>query len=83
MGFALARKHARRLRAIGLMLIGVVPPLLAALACLAPAFGLPCAAAAGMSVVGGLFVERWLFFAEARHVVMLYYAAKTGTTQHA
>jgi len=83
MGFALARKHARRLRAIGLMLIGVVPPLLAALACLAPAFCLPCAAAAVMSVAGGLFVERWLFFAEARHVVMLYYAAKTGTTQHA
>jgi DMSO reductase anchor subunit len=28
---------------------------------------------AALSVTAGLFVERWLFFAEARHVVMLYY----------
>ena len=26
-----------------------------------------------LAVTAGLFVERWLFFAEAKHVVMLYY----------
>jgi DMSO reductase anchor subunit len=26
-----------------------------------------------MSHVAGVFVERWLFFAEAKHVVSLYY----------
>jgi DMSO reductase anchor subunit len=33
------------------------------------------------SVTIGLFIERWLFFAQAKHVVMLYYGA--GSTQHA
>jgi hypothetical protein len=27
---------------------------------------------------GGVWVERWLFFAEARHVSMLYYGATLG-----
>ena len=26
-----------------------------------------------MAHVAGMFVERWLFFAEAKHVVTLYY----------
>jgi DMSO reductase anchor subunit len=26
-------------------------------------------------MAAGLFIERWLFFAEAEHVVMLYYGA--------
>jgi len=85
MGFALARKHARRLRAIALVLIGVLPTLLALLACMTQTRMLEalCATIAVFSVTLGLFVERWLFFAEARHVVMLYYAAKADTTQHA
>ena len=38
-----------------------------------------CPASAGalavavMAHVAGMFVERWLFFAEAKHVVTLYY----------
>jgi DMSO reductase anchor subunit len=35
--------------------------------------------AAGLAVVGaalGLVAERWLFFAEAKHTVMLYYGAE-------
>jgi DMSO reductase anchor subunit len=27
-------------------------------------------------VIAGTFVERWVFFAEARHVVMLHYSAQ-------
>ena len=85
MGFVLARKHAARLRAIALVLIGVLPTLLALLACMTQTRTLEalCATIAVISVTLGLFVERWLFFAEARHVVMLYYAAKADTTQHA
>jgi len=82
MGFVLARKHATRLRAIAAMLFGVVPALLALpiafLDARAPALALLCSAAATASVTAGLFVERWLFFAEARHVVMLYYGAEAA-----
>jgi len=75
MGFALARKHARRLRQICLMLIGALPPLLALLACLSQTHVIHtlCASLAVLCVTLGLFVERCLFFAEAKHVVMLYY----------
>lgn len=66
MGFVLARKHARRLRATALWLI-LLPPL-AGLLIGPPAFWL--LPPAGML---GLFVERWLFFAEARHAVIAYY----------
>jgi sulfite dehydrogenase (quinone) subunit SoeC len=34
----------------------------------------PAAWLALASGVPGLFVERWLFFAEAKHAVMAYYA---------
>ena len=30
-----------------------------------------------LSAALGLIVERWLFFAEAKHTVMLYYGAET------
>ena len=76
MGYRIARKHARRLRAIAFGLGGVGPVLLAVLSAVSagwlavPALGL---AAAGMAA--GLLVERWLFFAEARHAVTLYYGA--------
>jgi len=75
MGFMLARKHAARLRAVALVLIGALPTLLALLACMTQTRVLEalCATVALISVTLGLFVERWLFFAEARHVVMLYY----------
>lgn len=73
MGFVLARKHARRLRAIALALFGAVPLLGALIAAALPAtaaFALPIAALAALF---GAFVERWLFFAEAKHLVTLYY----------
>lgn len=76
MGFALARKHAGRLRRIATLLFGVLPALLAVLSALmsAPhALALSGAVVTAASATAGIFVERWLFFAQARHVVMLYY----------
>jgi len=74
MGFALARKHAQKLRRIALVLVGLVPALLALPAWLLhPTLDTAYAMVALASVTAGTFVERWLFFAEAKHVVMLYY----------
>jgi len=76
MGFVLARKHAARLRVIALVLFGLLPVALAVLAIVLQSMALvmACAIAAALCVIAGTFVERWLFFAEAKHVVMLYYA---------
>lgn len=77
MGFKVARKHAAKLAVIGLAFGGIVPVLVflvMALANLDP--GVPLAVAAGLAVLShaaGILVERWLFFAEARHAVMNYY----------
>jgi DMSO reductase anchor subunit len=74
MGFVVARRHARRLRAISLVLFSVLPVLL-----LVPAWlfvhldAAPWLLAAAVCALAGAFVERWLFFAEARHLVTLYY----------
>jgi sulfite dehydrogenase (quinone) subunit SoeC len=78
MGFVLARKHAARLRAIALILIGATPAVLAFITVPWPAFAPTCASLAALSVIAGSFVERWLFFAQAKHVVMLYYGATRG-----
>lgn len=77
MGFVLARRHASRLRAMALF-AGFALPLACIVAALqwpvlTPAFAF-AALAAGSA---GVFVERWLFFAQARHVVNLYYGARS------
>jgi len=77
MGFAIARKHRARLRAI-VRLAGFVLPALLTLLPLVVG-GVTGVVAAGLAVVGaalGLVAERWLFFAEAKHTVMLYYGAE-------
>ena len=74
MGFRVARKHARRMRIIAQVVAFAVPAACLLLALLAGgmlAATLPVVAALSQSV--GLLVERWLFFAEAKHVVTLYY----------
>ena len=73
MAFALARQHGQSLRVLVAVLLvgGPLAGWLLALAGWAPA-----SAALGLSAVAllaGAFVERWLFFAQARHVVTLYY----------
>ncbi|UZW61359.1 dimethyl sulfoxide reductase anchor subunit family protein [Lysobacter enzymogenes] len=73
MGYVLARKHAAKLRAIALALFAALPLALAALALTLPAATAPLMAVAALSVLAGALVERWLFFAQARHLVTLYY----------
>ena len=69
MGFVVARTHADKLRMISLALGGGFPVVILFLA---PASA-GALAVAVMAHVAGMFVERWLFFAEAKHVVTLYY----------
>ena len=69
MGFVVARTHADKLRMISLALGGGLPVVILFLA---PASA-GALAVAVMAHVAGMFVERWLFFAEAKHVVTLYY----------
>jgi DMSO reductase anchor subunit len=76
MGFSIARKHRQRLRLITRVL-GFFVPLLATLIALVLNSVL-AAALAVLSAGIGLIVERWLFFAEAKHTVMLYYGAETA-----
>ena len=73
MGFVLARKHSRHLRVIALALFAVVPAGICALCLVLPVPAGPLLAVAATSALLGAMVERWLFFAEAKHLVMLYY----------
>jgi DMSO reductase anchor subunit len=71
MGFAVARKHAVKLRGAVFLLLFVT--LLALATCLlTPWFSL----LATLSVLLAAILERWLFFAEAQHVVSLFYGAE-------
>jgi DMSO reductase anchor subunit len=74
MGYRIARKHARKLRRIALLGGFVVP---FALIALALAIGGPlrafAAILAALTTTAGIGIERWLFFAEAKHTVTLYY----------
>ncbi len=71
MGFRVARRHAARLRRIALALMIILPVLI-----LLAADGMPALAPlAVIAFLPGAFVERWLFFAEARHSVSLYYGS--------
>ena len=77
MGYAIARKHASRLRTIALA-VGFVAPLLLllvgiALGAFADRVLVPVAA---LAAILGVYVERWLFFAEATHTVTLYYGRR-------
>jgi DMSO reductase anchor subunit len=73
MGFVLARKHSRKLRTIALAAAFVLPAAFAALGLLLPSSSTLPAAVALVVGLTGLFVERWLFFAQARHTVIAYY----------
>ena len=73
MVFRVGRKHAVRLRVLSILLMALVP---AGLLLLAPGItgtllAMPCH-------VAGVLASRWLFFAEAEHVVGLYYGAEPG-----
>ena len=74
MGFRIARKHSAKLRWITQALTFVVPIVLLILAFMAPwPLASMASALAAVSQFAGMLVERWLFFAEAKHTVTLYY----------
>jgi DMSO reductase anchor subunit len=76
MGFRIARKHAAKLRRIAFLLAFALPFVLSLVPLLA--MGWPAALAALLAAplaTIGVLTERWLFFAEAKHAVMLYYGA--------
>ncbi len=74
MGFVFARRHAKRLRLIAIVLFAVVPALCALVAWLLPNGNTTAALwIAAFAFQLGAVVERWLFFAEAKHLVTLYY----------
>ncbi|MEI8177619.1 DmsC/YnfH family molybdoenzyme membrane anchor subunit [Aestuariivirga sp.] len=73
MGYAVARKHAAKLRKL------VIAALVLAILLMLSALVVPHAALLSMALV--LFasvVQRWLFFAEAQHVVTLFYGAEAA-----
>jgi DMSO reductase anchor subunit len=69
--FVVGRKHAARLRKIALLLASVLPAVLLLLPL--GVWGIALAAALHLA---GTMAARWLFFAEAEHVVGLYYGAR-------
>ena len=76
MGYQVARKHAVKLRRIAL-----IGGYLAGISAVGLGLGAAGPGEAALALLGailataGTVVERWLFFAEARHVVTLYYGA--------
>lgn len=79
MGYMVGRRHADRLRTYAVFGLFVIPALcclalLALPAGFAPLFGL----LAILTAAAGVLTERWLFFAEAQHVVSLYYGAEAA-----
>lgn len=91
MGFQIGRKHARILRLLAYV-FGLAAPLILTLITLTQDNWLTAVLAllAFASGMVGILLERWLFFAEAEHTVMLYYGGRqdiverttaSGTTQ--
>jgi sulfite dehydrogenase (quinone) subunit SoeC len=76
MGFKTARRHALKLRQITLHLGFAVPLLILLIGAVMPTPITTIAASLAAPIaMAGVLVERWLFFAEARHTVTLYYGA--------
>ncbi len=74
MGYRIARKHATKLRLIAVAIGGVAPVLCFTASSALAGGALAAVASVGLIALGaGTLIERWLFFAEARHASMLYY----------
>ncbi|MCB1406276.1 MAG: dimethyl sulfoxide reductase anchor subunit [Rhodobacteraceae bacterium] len=76
MVYVVARKHALKLRVIALALACILPSLSL---WIAPFSVVSAVLAIGMHVAG-MLVGRWLFFAEAEHVVGLYYGRRPAAS---
>jgi sulfite dehydrogenase (quinone) subunit SoeC len=79
MGYQVARKHVQKLRQMAVVLLFLLPAVCSLLLLVAGTqLGLALAFVATVSAAAGVLIERWLFFAEAEHVVMLYYGRDTA-----
>ncbi|WP_316015511.1 dimethyl sulfoxide reductase anchor subunit family protein [Roseobacter sp. HKCCA0434] len=77
MVYRIGRKHAARLRIISLLAMSLLPAAMIGLLYNSHLL-------AGLAVLvhlAGTFVQRWLFFAEAEHVVGLYYGLRASPDQ--
>ncbi len=74
MGFRVARKHAEKLRKISIALAFILPLFLIVAAYFSGGvIAILCSVLAAISAMTGVLTERWLFFAEAKHAVTLFY----------
>ncbi|MBZ8132044.1 DmsC/YnfH family molybdoenzyme membrane anchor subunit [Afifella sp. IM 167] len=74
MGYRVARKHAEKLRLFVHAAAFAVPLALTLLSAVTGGtFAVAAACLAALVQVPGILTERWLFFAEAKHTVSLYY----------
>ena len=80
MGFRIARKHSTKLRQIALTTLFALPILLALGGSMIEGQSGSIVLTLAALISGGIgtVVERWLFFAEAKHVVTLYYGAEAA-----
>ncbi len=76
MGYRVAQQHAAKLRRIAFV-AGIAVPFVLTVTAMVSTGVLPAIAAilAVLSAAIGVLIERWLFFAEAKHTVTLYYGA--------
>ncbi len=74
MGFVVARRHALKLRRLTMLFAFILPVALWFLSVwlIAPVAAVLLLIGA-ISMTAGLLIERWLFFAEAKHTITLYY----------
>jgi len=78
MGFRIARKHAHALRRVVLIAGFIVPSLALVAAFIVSGAGIFVILLAAVFCAVGMVVERWLFFAEAKHTVAMYYGAPSA-----
>ena len=71
MGYKVARKHSKKLRKIALLFAFILPLLTIFLSIALNFYHMTILAF--LFMIMGVFIERWLFFAEAKHSVMNYY----------
>lgn len=78
MGFRIARKHAHALRRVVLIAGFILPSLALVAALIISTAGVFLILLAAVFCAVGIVVERWLFFAEAKHTVAMYYGAPSA-----
>lgn len=78
MGYQIARRHAEKLRIFTILFGFLVPLLLLGVGSFMGSADISLLITGSVLAFGaaGVLIERWLFFAEAKHVVTLYYGTK-------